>query len=76
MAVGVYVVAVYQMVDGMYVVAVYQMVVGVYVVAVYQMAVGVYVVAVYENCSTGIGFADEAFSLKGNVFNFRTDTKI
>ena len=32
-----------------------------------------YVVADYENCSTGIGFADAAFSLKGNVFNFRKE---
>lgn len=37
------------------------------------MVVVVYVVAVYENCSTGIGFADEAFNLKGNVFNFRKE---
>ena len=37
------------------------------------MVVVVYVVVVYENCSTGIGFADEAFNLKGNVFNFRKE---
>ena len=39
------------------------------------MVVGVYVVAVYENCSTGIGFADEASVWKETFLILGKNTK-